>query len=277
MNAAFRGFVTLALLALVTGAGIAREAGAVRLGTPAGLGATYFAPVAGSAVPHPAVVFMHGCGGPYGRDGAVAARFRSWAQQFNAQGYAVLLVDSFSGRGLRELCTQPFARRSLRAVDRVPDAWAARAWLIARGDVDPARIALMGWSHGATTTLFALRRTPEGGKAFAAAVAVYPGCSALAKAGPYRPQSPVLLLIGEADDWTPASPCRDLADEAPEIVLKTYPGAFHGFDEPFGRLRVRTDVPNGVRPGRGVTVGPDVAAREDALRRVSRFLAERFA
>jgi dienelactone hydrolase len=46
--------------------------------------------------------------------------------------------------------------------------------------------------------------------------------------------APILILIGEADDWNPAEPCRALVahsrpDSAP-IALTVYPGAYHGFD-----------------------------------------------
>ena len=223
-----------------------------------------------------AVVLLHGCGGAYGRDGNIGPRHALWAKTLTRAGYAVLLVDGFGGRGMREICTQANRDRTLRAADRAADAWAAKRWLAARPDIDPARIALMGWSHGGSATLYALRDTPPGEMPFAAAVAMYPGCSALAKRSePYHPRAPLMILIGESDDWTPAESCRALAGRAPEIDLKVYPGAFHDFDNPAARLRVRDDVPNGVNPGRGVTVGPDPDAREDALRRVPAFLSER--
>src|SRR5207248_11354074 len=45
---------------------------------------------------------------------------------------------------------------------------------------------------------------------------------------------PVLILIGEADDWTPADRCREMdaharPDSAP-ITLQVYPDAHHAFD-----------------------------------------------
>ena len=64
---------------------------------------------------------------------------------------------------------------------------------------------------------------------FHAAIAYYPGCIALP-----RFTAPVLILIGEVDDWTPVAHCRDMVrharpDSAP-IAMTVYPGAHHAFD-----------------------------------------------
>ena len=75
-------------------------------------------------------------------------------------------------------------------------------------------------------------------------------------------------MIGEADDWTPAAPCRALADAAgPAVRYIGYAGAYHGFDGN-GPVKLRTEVPNGVRPGQGVHLGGDPAAREDSRRQL---------
>lgn len=45
--------------------------------------------------------------------------------------------------------------------------------------------------------------------------------------------APLLILIGEVDDWTPASRCVAMMPKGKtysEVMLKVYPGAFHGFD-----------------------------------------------
>ncbi|MCK6405471.1 MAG: dienelactone hydrolase family protein [Rhodocyclaceae bacterium] len=264
------------LLLAVWGSAVAQVAERVRIDGPLALDAYFYAAQGGHGGRRPAVVAMHGCGGPFDREGAIGARHAMWAEHLSRQGYAVLLVDSFSARGIRTLCTIPNKDRPLRQADRVADAWAAKAWLAARDDVAAERIALLGWSHGAGTALYTLDETPANERPFAAAVAFYPGCTTLARRPePYRPTSPLMILIGEADDWTPAASCRALASRSPQVVLKLYPGAYHDFDNPGGKLRVRSEVPNGVNPGQGVTVGPDPEAREDALRRVTAYLAEK--
>lgn len=247
---------------------------------PAAMSAFVFNPSIGSGTgKHPAVVMVHGCGGAYGRDGQLNPRHTMWGEYLAAQGYVALMLDSFGARGLKEICTTKFSERTLKESDRVGDAYAALAYLRQRPDVDISRIAMLGWSNGAGVTLDAITRSPNGA-GFSAAVAFYPGCTSRNKRPErFHPYAPLLLLIGEADDWTPAEPCKALAatvaarGEAMQIV--TYPDTYHDFDNPaITAKRLRKDVPNGVNPGAGVTTAPNPQAREDAKQRVVHFLAE---
>ena len=54
-----------------------------------------------------------------------------------------------------------------------------------------------------------------------------------------------------------------------------YADAHHGFDGITSERR-RTDVPHGVNPGQGVTVGGQAAAREASQRALIEFLRVRF-
>jgi len=263
---------------------------------PIAIDALYYRPAgAAPAVGRPAVVALHGCGGLYrttkGGGRELTGRHRARAEALVAAGYVVLFPDSLGPRGIRELCTVRFGERPLTAVDRRGDALGALQWLAAQPGVARERIALLGWSHGATATLAsidagdalvrAFRERPGAPAFFRAAVAFYPGCSAAARSDRWRPATAVRVLIGAADDWTPAAPCEALGARARErgwpLETIVYPGAHHGFDAPGGQVRLRTDVPNGVAPGKGVHVGADPAAREDANRRVDAFLRDAFA
>lgn len=244
---------------------------------PAPLSAFVFSPE--GTVKHPAVVMVHGCGGAYGRDGKLNARHAMWGEYLASQGYVALMLDSFGARGIKEICTTKFSERTLKESDRVGDAYAALAYLRQRPDVDAKRIAMLGWSHGAGVTLDTITNRPTDA-GFSAAIAFYPGCTSRnKKPETFHPYAPLLLLIGEADDWTPAAPCKALAatvsarGEPMQIV--TYPDTYHDFDSPaLTAKRLRKDVPNGVTPGAGVTTAPNPEAREDAKRRVVHFLAE---
>ena len=44
-----------------------------------------------------------------------------------------------------------------------------------------------------------------------------PGTPITRYVGLYKPLAPLLILIGEKDDWTPAEPCHKLAEAAPRI------------------------------------------------------------
>lgn len=232
--------------------------------------------------PRPAVLLLHGCGGPYASgpsgDAPLSRRMRETAQMLNDEGWHALVLDSLSSRGQRELCTQAFERRAVRQSNRRLDALGALAWLAARPDVDAARIALLGWSNGGSTVLAASNLEHPEVRATSvlprAALAFYPGCQVELKRG-YRPASPLLLLVGAADDWTPAQPCIELARRAgADVAIEVYAGAFHGFDGT-APLRHRRDVPGGVNPGQGVTVGGDAAARAASRERMLGFLRDR--
>lgn len=238
----------------------------------------WFAPPAGA--PAPALVLLHGCGGPYGAGGGLSERLRGMPARLQAMGVGALVLDSLSARGERELCTQRMGTRAVTQLHRRRDALGALQWLAQQPGVDAARLGLIGWSHGGSTVLASTnRRHAEVAGAVllpSLAVAYYPGCAADLARG-YEAAAPLLMLVGEADDWTPAAPCKALAAAATgaPVQIEAYAGAHHGFDS-LVPLRLRTDVPNGAQPGRGVHVGGDPAAREASLARLDAFLRERW-
>lgn len=222
----------------------------------------------------PAVVLLHGCGGAYNTQGQLDVRMRRHSTLLNAEGWHVLVLDSLTPRGEKELCTQKIGRRAVTQTDRRRDALGALQWLAARPDVDAARLALLGWSNGGSTVLAATnkRRSEPGTSAKPrAAVAYYPGCESDLKRG-YTAAAPLLLLVGGSDDWTAPGPCVELAQRA-GVQIEVYSGAYHGFDGS-APLRLRRDVPNGVNPGQGVHVGGDPVAGPLARQRLLEFLRE---
>jgi dienelactone hydrolase len=87
--------------------------------------------------------------------------------------------------------------------------------------------------------------------------------------------TPVLMLLGGKDDWTPAAPCEALAQSASRtrghITAVLYPDAYHAFDSP--RIIGRQIVPE-ARGGLGATIEYNPRAHEDAEKQVRAFLAE---
>ena len=254
------------------------------------------------AGPFPAIVIMHDCSGLGPKSSGAPAR---WAPFLASQGYVVAVPDSFTPRGFAAgVCTAP-ANNSTRKVDPLPraaDAFATLAHLRRQPFVDAAHIGVMGGSHGGSTTLV-VDTTPVAATAplaqdklhgFAAAIALYPGCGArfgswtvkreagdhgkvVDYIGTYQPVAPLLILIGEKDDWTPAEHCRVLAERAQAagypVTIKIYPGANHSFDNTFPQRYV-ADRRNANAPdGRGATTGGDPSAWKDAMQQVSAFFA----
>jgi dienelactone hydrolase len=227
--------------------------------------------------PFPAVVIMHDCSGLGPRSSGAPGR---WQQELVARGYVVVIPDSFTTRGLGDgICTVPLAERraNVSPERRSGDAYAALAYTRALPYVDGRRVGIMGGSHGGSTTL-ATMMAPEalaGDKraGFAAAVALYPRC--YMPSGVYRPVAPLLILIGEKDDWTPAEPCRKLAHAAraagQPVAITVYPGAHHSFDSPNPVRYVAARINPNAAGGRGATTGGDPAAWADSIRQVVGF------
>ncbi len=216
------------------------------------------------AGPFPAIVAMHGCGGLLTGRGQLRSREMDWAERLVAAGYAVLFPDSFTARGVREICT--VSSRSIFPKDRADDIAAAAEWLGSQPFVDKSRLGLMGWSHGAMSVLWALRPGfLDAAPRFKTAIAFYPGCRQIARLDDWRPSTPLTLLIGGADDWTRPGPCRELARRTGFRFVE-YVGAYHGFDAPESRVRVRRGL--GAVEGGQAHVGTDAAARTAAIKEV---------
>lgn len=193
-----------------------------------------------------------------------------------AQGYAAVFPDSLTSRGESSLCAQKIGTRKIDQAERRADALAALDWVAAQTWAQAQRIGLLGWSHGGSAVLAAtdMARTEVRGRALqpAVAIAFYPGCSAALKSG-YRMGAPLVLMLGEKDDWTPPGPCIALG-KAVGAEVNVYADSYHDFDTPTGQVKLRTDVPNGVNPGQGVHAGPNPVAREAAYARLRELLRE---
>ena len=104
--------------------------------------------------PFPAVVEAHG--GPHR---CVTEDFWPWGQTWTDHGFAFLTVNYRGSTGFgRAFMEQIHGALGHREVG---DLVAARAWLVAQGIADPARVLLTGFSYGGYLTLLALGRHPD--------------------------------------------------------------------------------------------------------------------
>jgi dienelactone hydrolase len=228
--------------------------------------------------PFPVVIALHGCGGLGSHSEPVLPRYRDWAEQLLKEGKAVLLPDSYGSRELGPQCRARAERRLSARRERVADIMAARQWLLQQPWVAHDRISLLGWAHGASAVLWAVRpqlpsRNVE--PDFRSAIAFYPDCRISSGLG-WSARVPTLLLIGAKDDVSSPTACRQVVDEArgrsalARIVV--YPGAYHDFDRPNFPLHVIGGTSDAGLPDKG-HVGTDPEARADSQKRVAEWLA----
>lgn len=201
---------------------------------------------------HPAVVVLHGCGG-FGTSYPVVA------DVLKSYGYVALALDSLGGANA---CTGG----GLGSVAEAFDAYAALDWLGRQNFVDPDRVALLGFSMGGIATLDSVEAGPGAiekaeKRHFRAAIAYYP-CTR-DRAGVMT--VPTLILVGDKDDWTLASRCRDMMarrdGKGAPVKLVVYPGATHAFN-----------FPGPARQYLGHHMAYDAQATADAWQQVRNFL-----
>jgi dienelactone hydrolase len=211
----------------------------------------YIARPAGST-PAPAVLVLHGCEG-------YSQKYAAIADGLAKAGYVSVAIDTLSPRGVENACTD----RSGSRVE-AEDARATLAWMRTQPYVDGARLALLGYSMGAIAILDIVDPSkaapvPAG---LQAAVAYYPACRNRDAA---HLVLPLRILDGDADDWTPVAPCRELTNAATAagktLNMTTYPGATHAFN---------VDAPD--RDVRGHHLRFDAAASTDAATQTLNFL-----
>lgn len=200
--------------------------------------------------PFPAIVMLHGCFGP----DAYKQLFTEWAKRLAQWGYVSMQIDSFGPRGEKETIER--CVHSVSPSERAQDAFDSKYYLSSLPFVDKSRMAVIGWSHGGWSVLRIVNNKPElkntkesisinklnpiqtdkinsniegRSNPFKAAVAIYPYCLGTVE----NNETPLLILIGVKDDWTPVVLCRLRAmDVKPptKITLIEYPNAYHCFD-----------------------------------------------
>src|SRR3954447_1952581 len=169
--------------------------------------------------PFPAIIMLHGRGGPYSSNvnadctfvsratpaspcnaGTLSKRHLMWGSYWAERGYLALLPDSFGPRGKahgfgRDTHDDPDRADVNEKTVRPLDVEGALAYLRQRSDIAANRIVLQGWSNGGSTALNVLFRQGPQPQGFRGALVFYPGCGNKALLGP-----PPIQLFLAADD-----------------------------------------------------------------------------
>lgn len=194
----------------------------------------------------PAVVMSHGS------DGITEGMHQVWAKPLLAAGFAVFMVDSFTPRN-SAMIAGTAAQLTWNTTVNISDAIYALKILSTHPLLDASRIFHIGWSRGGNAVTGAMwpnyRQpiTESESIKWAGSIAVYPGCNFRYKNPMLKVSAPVLYLLAEKDDMTPAQPCVEeaqlLAAEGNPITYKVLDGAYHVFDrlnQPWKKAREGT-------------------------------------
>ena len=156
-----------------------------------------------------------------------------YLKMYQEQGYATFQLNSFKSRGITSTVG---SQDEVTIAAVILDAYRALEKLSKHPKINENKVALTGWSLGGGVTLFAgwlpLKEAITDQVSFAAHLAFYPPCFINPENLSFT-KAPIHILIGEADDWTPAKPCVDLVEKLSDktnISITTYPDAHHGFD-----------------------------------------------
>jgi dienelactone hydrolase len=189
----------------------------------------------------PVVVLLHGSGG-------LSASHARWAEELTGMGIATFLVDSFTGRGIVSVSA---SQDTLGRLAMIIDAYRALDLLAPDSRIDADRIALMGFSRGGQSALYAsLRRFQKmhgpPGIEFAAYIPFYPSCNTRFRDDENVAGRPIHIHHGLADNYVPIEPCQAYVDRLhaagrKNVVLTEYPDALHAFDNPGNPVPVRAE------------------------------------
>ena len=159
-----------------------------------------------------------------------------YAQALNEAGIAALIVDSFTGRGVRRTVAD---QTLVSGAQMEGDAFAALALLRSDPRIDPRRIGVMGVSKGGGATLnaaIAVRRHWRSGfdHLFDLHVAICPGATAQHRDAATHGR-PIYFMLAGRDDYTPAPLAIEYAERMRaagnrRIKVKVYSGAHHGWE-----------------------------------------------
>ena len=179
----------------------------------------------------PGVLLIHGSGG---LDNKHQAHEWGYAKALTKQGYAVIIIDSFTPRHVRS---------TVQNQDVVPARLMARDALTVlqtlKGDlrIDVDRVGVMGFSKGAqaawltSLAVFNQRVTHH----FATTILMYPPCTER-RLNPKTNGKPIHFIVGEKDRYDAPRNCFELEKQMKQFGANTdlhvIPNAEHGWDVP---------------------------------------------
>jgi dienelactone hydrolase len=219
----------------------------------------------------PAIIMSHDCRG-------IQQYQKDWAEFLKDAGYLVLIIDSYTPRGRKDICAElnTLGFGSLIG-GRSYDIFGGLNYLVNLPNVKANKIALIGWDPTDTLTMVSSDSSQiQAEGTFSSAVSFYTDCK-ITSSGKFS--VPVLILIGENDDWwSNVQKCQDMAESGMAtgsiIDFVVLPKAQYAFDdEQYAVSTWREDVYNpNKNPTNGATFHFDKQATITARESITKFL-----
>lgn len=158
---------------------------------------------------------------------------KDYMKMYQEMGFATFELNSFKSRGITSTVG---SQDQVTIAGIILDAYRALEKLAQHPNIDPEKVSITGWSLGGGVALFSawlpIKNAITTKYAFASHLAFYPPCFINPENLDFS-QAPIHILIGEEDNWTPATPCKNLVNTLAgkaNIDITIYPAAHHGFD-----------------------------------------------
>jgi len=156
-----------------------------------------------------------------------------YLEMYQKMGIATFELNSFKSRGITSTVG---TQNQVTISAMIVDAYKALEVLSKHPNIDKNKISITGWSLGGGVTLFSawmpVKNAINKELKFASHLAFYPPCFIEPENIEFS-DSPIHILIGDLDNWTPAKPCSDLVNKLNKksnIGLTIYKDSHHSFD-----------------------------------------------
>ena len=156
-----------------------------------------------------------------------------YLKMYQEMGIATFELNSFKSRGIKSTVG---SQTEVTIAAMILDAYKALEVLSNHPKISKNKISITGWSLGGGVTLFSawlpLKNAINKNLSFASHLAFYPPCFIDPESIEFS-QSPIHILIGELDNWTPSQPCYELVEKLKNnanIDITIYEDSHHSFD-----------------------------------------------
>ena len=153
---------------------------------------------------------------------------------YREMGIATFELNSFKSR---EVSSTVGSQVEVTTASMILDSYKAFEKLSKHPMIDKEKISITGWSLGGGVTLFSawlpVKNAINKELKFKSHLAYYPPCFIEPENLEFS-DSPIHILIGELDNWTPAIPCENLVKKLKSntnIDITVYENSHHSFDK----------------------------------------------